>query len=840
MKIPFLFGKPRWQSTDAQVRRAAIASDHDAELIAALPQIVRTDADPRVRAAALLRLADPGIAQGVARDDADADVRATARTLWLDLLAGAHADAPPLAERLRLLRAQDDAATIEHLARHARDAELRHAALARVDRPGFLAERALEEPDARMREALVDRIDDADLLARIAERARRSDKATSRRARERIEALRIERGDADAVARRARQLCEHIERVLREAGTQDEEAGLVRQWNALAHHAPEHLRQRFEAARTLLEASRAPRAASGAAGEPQPIPVETPAPATDASPLPSVPEPPAPAPPLDPAHVAAPILAQARFAASIDEAQQARRQEEAQRREQERARLRDLQAAIAECAAALDAGASARAHAAKARIDELRKQATDPLPAALVRELAALEPRYAELARWQYWADNERRRQIVEEIEALPQAELHPDAVAAKVRDAQAEWSRLDSTEGPRRRTGDLSRRFHAACRAALAPAQAYFRKRQELRRETADELAALLARIEALPAETPARELAASRNALREALRALDQVEPRVRKELVRRIKASLETLEARIAAHDDAIAQVKDALIAQANALADAMPSGAAAAARALQQQWKEAGNGRRARDQKQWTAFRGAIDRVFGNLDALRAERNARESALRDEAAAVCAEFEALVDARDVPDRAAIAAVQKRWDELASQDPALRRRHDAARERLAMRRSDAERRERNLRFERWHARHTLCRAVELGTRDPASARAEWGDMESGAIASDTLLARIDGAGDSGNARDAAAFMDALLALEMLAGIEPGNEDRERRRRMQVERLAARMRGGDAASPAEEFAGLLARWAELGPPPAAIEQRFERAFAAALANLP
>src|SRR5690606_23308858 len=129
---------------------------------------------------------------------------------------------------------------------------------------------------------------------------------------------------------------------------------------------------------------------------------------------------------------------------------------------------------------------------------------------------------------------NERRRQICEELEAAAAAALHPDAVAAKVRDAQAEWSRLDAVDGPRGRGGELTRRFHAACRAALAPAQAYFHKRKDLRQTQAGAIEDLLARVAALAADDEAdQDVSGLRRETVQALRELDRVEPRARKAL-------------------------------------------------------------------------------------------------------------------------------------------------------------------------------------------------------------------------------------------------------------------------------------------------------------------
>ncbi len=217
MKLPAFLNKPRWLSKDAATRRAAVLHDSDSELVANLGRLAREDADADVRVAAMKRLADPGIAQGLAHDDADLNVRAQARTLWIDLLTGTHASAPPLAERLRLLKAQDDNELITHIARNAREAPMRQAALDRSSRPGLLLERALDDADPAIRLALVARIDDEAQLARLAERARKSDKQVSRAARERIDALRIARGHDATVEQRARQLCEQLEQLVRGA-----------------------------------------------------------------------------------------------------------------------------------------------------------------------------------------------------------------------------------------------------------------------------------------------------------------------------------------------------------------------------------------------------------------------------------------------------------------------------------------------------------------------------------------------------------------------------------------------------------------------------------------------
>jgi len=834
MKISTLFRKPRWQSKDAATRREAVMRDTAPELVAQLAQFAREDADPQVRLAALRRLADPALAQRMASDDADAGVRKHARALWLDLLVGTHAAAPSPAERLRLLGAQDDAELVERVATQAAEPELRRAALERVSKPSLLFARASEDRDASIRLVLVERIDDEKQLERLAERARKTDKQLSRRARERIESLRIARGDGGTLEQRARQLCERIEQLLRMSGAQQDEEVLVAQWREVEASAPAALRARFDAARALLSEARAPRVVIEPTDAPEPEAAAPDAIAESMSSANGGAEADAEAAP----EVTANLIAQARFAASLDEAQAARRQH----RETQRVLTDDLQKAQRERGDALDAGASAQAHAAQARIDALRKQIDTPLPQPLVDALAADDARYGELARWQHWADNQRRLQLCEEIEALPAAGLHPDAVAAKLRDAQREWQLLDKVEGGSARIGGLGRRFHAACRAAIEPAQGYFRKRQELREGHAAQFAALLGRVAALPADdADMRAVTTLRRETVDALRSLDRIEPRERKTLAQSLKNAFATLDAHADRRNAIVEAAKGALIAQAQKLADEMPRGAVAGARELQERWRAAGNGKRARDQAQWTQFRETLDRVFKQLDAQRAERVQRDNESRAQAEALCSELESIADAPEAAERGAVSRIETAWKAMRIDDAALRKRHDDAQARLREHASRRERDKRRARYVAWLDRERLCRLAHARTEDAEALLARWSEAARTDIAAAALDARFQSAlgsvavaGDD----DARALQEVLIELETLAGIESPADERELRRELQVARLAQRM-GGSATDGGDELVALLTRWTKLPFASPTQNIRFDAAFAQALETL-
>ena len=871
MKLSGFLNKPRWQAKEPALRRAGVAEDDDAELLANLVSIARQDVDPGVRGAAMKRLADPALTQRLAQDDSDPGVRADARKLWLDLMAGTHVRSPSAIECARLLRAQDDAALIEHVARNATDPSLRGTALARVTRSALLAERVTADPSPELRLAALERIDDEALLERLAERTRKNDKRISRRARERADALRIARGDSDLAETMARSLCERMEKLVRQPQGADVESEIDAQWTVIEPRAGDQLRMRYRAAQKLLAASREAREMTAAAPE-SPTNVEEPvanaAIASSDSDAVAEPDSDALTQPVTPetetlsAETVDPLLAHVRFTASLHVATAANDANAAnaaklkeQDQEQRKAKTQRVESAVAAFESAVEEGVVARAHAAHAELAALRKSDGAAFSRSLQRRLAETERRYAELSQWQHWSDNQRRRQLCEAIEELVGSGQHPDAIATRVREAQAEWTRLDAAEGHAavgHAVHGWARRFHAACRHALEPAKSYFKKRHELRKTHAQAVATSLEQARAIPEDCSDWPLVAkTRHAIVDALRSLDQVDPHERKTLAKDLKQALTALDTRLASHHAEIERAKSALITEAQALtAGEVPRGAVAAARALQQRWRDAGNGRRDRDQAQWRAFRAALDAVFGKLDAERSERATRDTESRSRAAALCAEFEDLAKGDPPPQRAVVARFATEWDALNVRDESLLRRYRATQ---AMLRDADMRRERVTRrspYDAWLARYRLCRAAESAAQSADDLRVAWDAAPIGDIAASALATRFETAlqanrGDvSADVTEDAehdAFREVLIRVEIFAGVESPREDHDRRRALQIERLSARMRGGAALTPQLELTALLARWVALGPPNSPeFDARLERDLAAAIETLP
>lgn len=781
MKLLSSLRKPAWQSADAARRAAAVESGHDPDLIAALPAIATGDADADVRKRALRRCDDPVLYARAMNGDADAGLRTWARRQWFAAALGGRTDIGDEAlDRL-------DVAECEQLAAGAISADLRRRALARVRRPGFIAERALADADPALRLALIERIDSTATLARIADQARKTDKHLARRARERLDTLRLAIGDIDARRQRAEQLCAELELAMREPGDTDALSARLERldaaWRELGpEDLPPALQARQRGAREVLAALLA-----GPVIVPE-APVAVAEPEAPTAPTPS------------PEEIAAQVRLQAELAANAAEHARERAIAEAQQREQDARRLAQEQR-LDRAIERIDAG---DLHAARTLLAEID---LTQLSGAARRRWQAIEPKLKSLSDWQHWANNKVRARLCEEIEALAGSGAHPDAIANRIRDLQHEWRQLDALEGraaDASQTG-LDRRFRAVCARALKPAKGYFEKRDALRGERRAELEKFLADAATVAGgdDTPAMLALQQEAAAR--LRSLGELAPSDRKTLGKQLRDLLDALRPRLETAFSEAESARERLIAAAEALgAGGDLKQVAGEAKTLMQRWKSLGKGRPGRDQQQWRRFRGALDRIYANLDARREQTQTEQRQRGEQAEAVVAELEALANAAGDALSAGeprVRALRDLWRELAVRETGLADRYDAAlsRHRDAMRQ---------------HRRDKL--------RDRYLAELDAG----GTIASPSQV-------------DTAGAQALIFEAEALAGIDPPADEREARRRWQLARLQDHMRGERGTAAEDGVDALIARWRALGELPAADRARYKARLARAIESI-
>ena len=821
MKLAKLLFKPKWQEKNADIRRVAVATDNDPDLIAALPELLRSDPDATVRLAALKRLDDYEFWRERSTNDADNGLRRTARAAYLARLCSDSGNVPALPRRIAELETltPDE---LEKVASTAADRELRADALTRISKPAFLGERALNDADSALRMKALERIVDASQLERIAERARKTDKVISRVARERAAAMRVERGDKKTIFDRSVALCERIETLMRVAGSQSSAhlAAIEQEWLALGPAIPADIAARYVGARSIIFA-------------PAPI-KKVELPTTEPEVAITAVEPPTPIATADS------IASQKRFDAAI-----AIIAEQAQRdRKNREEKMQSLINMLPNYGNALDAGDSAQSQILRAQIEKLATS-IGKLPASLEHDLSVLHARASELLRWLMWSNNERRKAICAEIEALPPA-IHPDALATRVRELRDEWQKLSAASKPPEM---LERRFQSLCNRTLKNARPYFNKRDEVRKEHGASLHQLLSRAESITTDsTDWKGISALRIELGTALRSLDRVDPRERTTLAKRLKSHIEQLGARIKTHDDDVATAKTKLIERASALTQSTnPRDVSRSARELQTEWTKLGNGRRSIDQKQWRDFRAACDAAFGKLDEQRKERDTQATTARQQAVAVIDELEALStsDASAESFRTSLRDIDGRWQSLVTNDRGLEQRYREARDTVTRSISDSARKTRLHRFTFALQKNKLLRDAENGNANAETFAAQWREMAPASAEFESALQkRFERLNDAGAARSVDAddlAADILVRLEFLAGIDSPASERQRRMDYQVQRLSARMRGGSVGTAENELAQLLAAWFALsGPFLQDVNERFDAATRAGMDNLP
>ena len=855
-KFTELLFKPKWQHKDAAIRRIAVQEAQHQALLHELPRIAREDEDHRVRLAALRRVNDFSLYRDRAGNDPDPALRSVARTQYLGMLCGELPAELEINARLRELGIIEVNEDIEHIAIRAKDIVLRRAALERVTRASLIADRAVSDPDAGLRQIALERISDTALLVRIAEKTRKTDKLISRLARERADAQRIAGGDNAAIVARAQALCERIEALLRTSSgiRRDDLSQIELAWSVLSAQTPESFRQRYGIAHALL-AQGSDRAANRFIVVEELTPPEA-AETSAASEIASVTEAP-PEPVISAEMQADALLARANFDAAVAKA----RDETQRERDQHQALLGALKEQIDRYASALDAGDTSNARRLRAAIAEQRKRLRD-VPAAIAQTLLQHETRFAELAQWQHWANEKRRRQLVDDMETLLGAGLHPDAVATKVRDARNEWQKLDAAEDLSEQAAaqGIAKRFQALCHQALKPTRLYFDKREEVRKSHQQEIESLLARADAITPENDDWKLISTvRRDTVLALRGqLDSVDPRQRTQLAKRLKDAIARLAAITDAHELAVEQNKTALIAKATSLgANPDAANAPREVRELQKRWQAAGIGKRRTDQKQWEQFRAACDAVFGNLDQAKQQRESAHVALQTQAAALVDELEGLRDSLvqgSADARTRQREIDAQWRELSNVERNLQTRYHAALEAAQAAGEQQQRARRLNRYTNADARYAVLFDLENGKLTAAAAQAAWDGLPAATREFSAVLSpRFENAlqrSEHGNAEESDTQLnveqarDLLIRIEFIAGLESPPQDRQRRMDYQVSRLSARLRGDNVGNVEAELGTWLGEWYAVSVLPvdqaADLHTRYARALQTLLAQLP
>lgn len=894
-----LFGPP-WENKDPDVRARSIASSTEPGLFAKLPEIAVEDPAAAVRIAALRRLGDESAWLKARDNETDPDVVAAADQYLLRAVCE-RPSSELTEQRLAWLARIGQPDALRRVASAAADAELRQAALERITSQGFLGDCVISETDDRIATAVLARIDQVSTLKRIAGELRKRHKARHQAVITRLAELEHDTDNHEARDELARQLIQQAEKLARgeTAGDRKAEAErLERQWKELSEPDPA-LARRFDGAMRIVTSALQPRPERAAKK-----PAEADAPTADpelerlaeqASKMASEPAGEKTAAALNQListfdrhwnSIRSPGEAdhavRSRFGALTGELQarlQAQQQqsshsapagaqkdnlqgndngnekggdEHADERGggDDRALHDELEAALDAAERALASGdiadSDAAIRTARSVHDRLPRR-TRPKQAA--GRLARMAGKLKEIRDWQHWSNNKLRERLIERVDEIDAASMHPDAVTERLKELRQRWKELDQLEvlpGDKRRFAAPQgqwRRFQRACKEAFDAARPYLEKRSEVREENLHELNDFLADARAVVADeqTDADKLIRYQRAAREAIRNLDTLPPKHRGESAAALRELMDSISAALDEHFDAIEAEKRRLVAEARKLAHEKDRGAAIdRAKALQAEWKKAGRGRRKTEEKLWREFREPIDPLFEDLKKQRDERKQAEHEHAEALKDLCARAEALAGSEE-PERAAgqISGLEDEFGQYASIPPALRKRFERA---IADFRKELE--SARQRREQARRQHLVTLAGQLQAawqallegKSPDSGQDGDQNSDQGPpepVPGDELAQRLferltrltDQGGNPERMREqieksTRQARQVVVEMECLSGVETPEEDRQLRMDYQISRLSNRL--GDGAPRPDldsERADLEQRWFDSFP---------------------
>jgi len=641
---------PRWKHADPSVRAAAVY-EIGPEEADALRALAREDADARVRRAAVTRLDDATVLADIASTDPDEEVRSEA----VRGLAGLAAEADDVSAattavrqllvlgrtkevvvvarastssevRSAIVDLLDDQKALGSVSRHAQDNATRLRALARVTDEAELLNVALKAEHTDVAVAVLERIEGAEALAAISQRAR--NKVAARRARTKLRA--IEEPPQAA----------QDESPAMSAADRQRAMGLLQQAEALVTIAdPDAAAARLADVRLAWAEFQADV-------------------------------------------VIDPVIEQQFEAASeaVREAIAERQQERAAERERAEAVAREQADRVAICRE-IEALAGDQAID---RIAELKVQ-WDGLPPMPSEYAASLTRRFQDACR--AFEDRERRRMLAQaaagRLETLATELEQLIASTQPLEEIVARWRGLRRDADVLREHASANPEAGARLEQSIAALEQKEHEHQQLRtkieQDNLKRLQQISRQVETLAA-VEQLSLKAGERALRDIKSAIDDRAPLPSKKDRQEVQARLEAARARLGPRVQELRdadewqrwanlQVQEELCKEMEALkSEENLDVASRRMRDLQGRWKQVALAPRAQGEAMWRRFKTAQDDVFARTSAHLVAQNEERTANLVVKQALCQRAEALADSTDwVKTAAEIQSLQADWKKI-----------------------------------------------------------------------------------------------------------------------------------------------------------------------------
>jgi hypothetical protein len=329
------------------------------------------------------------------------------------------------------------------------------------------------------------------------------------------------------------------------------------------------------------------------------------------------------------------------------------RKAQAERRDVQAHALKQIGGLLRKAHGALAAGSSRTAAGLRRVIDE-KLTTAPPLPRHLVNQLKQLDANLEELKDWRTFSVAPKRTELIERMESLIGATLHPTALAGHIKDLQEQWRTLSKGAGE-----DIEsewQRFHAAAQKAFQPCREYFEAQDRIKQENLRQRGIVFERLLAFEGrqnweEADWRTVITAVREAKQLWRQHAPVDPPAGAPLQSKFNELTAALQSRIDAEYARNVKQKKSLIERAHALLASSDSRTAIdEMKRLQEKWKSVGPLPRDEDRTLWEAFRQQCDAVFQKRQQEFANHTAQLETNRSQASGLCEELEKIAALSD----------------------------------------------------------------------------------------------------------------------------------------------------------------------------------------------
>lgn len=513
--------------------------------------------------------------------------------------------------------------------------------------------------------------------------------------------------------------------------------------------------------------------------------------------------------------------------------------------------------ALAQLETALEAGMLQAASEAERALRGYDARAIKPAAA----ETSRLNAAYAglhHLQGWARWGGNVSREELLQTALALPEQALAVAELAQKIGSLRERWKLLSvSGSAPQA----LWERFDEACTLAYAPVALQYRQQEQVRQENRTAAELLLSEVQQYlqkssgPAEEPVladdefKAIAKFASRMRQSWQRLGPLGHKEKRGLDRTFADALKTLEAPLRRQQKQEIGARHAMIAEVAAL-QPDDRNTVDTLRQIQAQWQQHAQSvplARKDEQALWLAFRTACDAVFAQRKLAAGEQDAQRQVHLQEKETLCAELEAIaadcvagaeIDGCAAAVRESLRTIKSAWSRIGQVPRAAERgieqrfarvtdglqallQEAQARAAAAAGAAEAVLIEQRL---------ALCFAIEGSVAERGAAaqnaqdwRARWQAGDAAPRAYEQVLSRrfqavVDAVDTHGGddylhqlLQQRATFDDALLASEIVAGLDSPPQLARQRMQLQVALLQASLKAGAASQPSGVQAQLL-----------------------------